>query len=370
MESSFTERILLPEFRLWSLIRGKRVPLSFDLEITPRCNNNCRHCYINVPACDRQAQKRELSLAEIMRIADEAVALGAVWCLITGGEPLLRKDFSDIYIYLKKKGLLVAVFTNATLITREHIELFKRYPPRDVEVTVYGVTKDVYEGVSRVPGTFDSFMRGLGLLLDNGVKVRLKAMALRSNVHQLAEIARFCRQRTKDYFRFDPFLHLRFDRDQGRDRDIISERLLPEEVIAIEQADPERARALTDMCGKIICPQGSHAGCGHIFHCGAGNGGFTVGYDGTFRLCSSLHHPDCVFDLRRGSLAEAWFDFVPRVRGMRSKRKEFLERCRVCPIINLCLFCPAHADLETGALDQPVDCFCELAHARAKMLGH
>jgi len=61
------------------------VPLSFDLEVTARCNNNCRHCYINLPAGDVEAKQKELSLAEISDIADQAVALGALSCLITGG---------------------------------------------------------------------------------------------------------------------------------------------------------------------------------------------------------------------------------------------------------------------------------------------
>ncbi len=139
----------------------------------------------------------------------------------------MREDFSDIYMALKRKGLLVSVFTNAVLVNEKHIQLFKKYPPRDIEVSVYGVTKETYEKVARIPGSFDAFMRGLDLLMDNGVRVRFKAMALRSNIHEMPEIARFCRDKTKDYFRFDPFLHLRFDGDPARNDDIRSERLSP-----------------------------------------------------------------------------------------------------------------------------------------------
>ena len=135
----------IQQFPLWDKVKDKRLPLSFDLEVTARCNNDCRHCYINLPAGDRAARAKELSLAEISRIADEAVSLGVVWCLITGGEPLLRDDFCDLYLALKRKGLLLSVFTNATLINEEHIRLFKRYPPRDIEVSVYGVAQETYE---------------------------------------------------------------------------------------------------------------------------------------------------------------------------------------------------------------------------------
>jgi radical SAM protein with 4Fe4S-binding SPASM domain len=358
----------IQQFPLWDKLKGKRVPLGFDLEVTARCNNDCRHCYINLPAGDRAAQARELTLAEIARIADQAAELGAMWCLITGGEPLLREDFADIYMALKRKGLLVSVFTTAQILTEDHLRLFRQYPPRDIEITVYGVTRETYERVTRRPGSFDAFRRGLNRLLEGGMKVRLKAMALRSNVHELPEIARFCRERTKDYFRFDPLLHLRFDGNPERNEEIRAERLPTEEIVALERTDQERFQSLEKNCEKLIMPELALTGCEHLFHCGAGNGSFNVSYDGLFRLCSSLWDPECVYDLRSGSLADAWQNFVPKVRDMRSNRKTFLETCHACPIINLCLWCPAHAHLETGELDGAVPYFCEVAHARAKAL--
>ena len=54
--------------------------------------------------------------------------MGALWCLLTGGEPLLREDFAEIYLGLKRLGLLVSVFTNACLVTPEHVELFQKVP--------------------------------------------------------------------------------------------------------------------------------------------------------------------------------------------------------------------------------------------------
>jgi radical SAM protein with 4Fe4S-binding SPASM domain len=347
---------------------AKPVPREFDLELTARCNCDCRHCAVVLPAADPTARAAELTLPEIERIASEAVELGALWCLLTGGEPLLREDFSDVYLALKRKGLLVSVFTNATLVRSEHVRLFQRYPPRDIEVTVYGATAATYERVTRRPGTFAAFRRGLDLLLDGGVKVRLKATAMRSNAHELPEIARFCRARTKDYFRFDPLLTLREDRDQTRNPDILYERLSPEDLVALEQADEQRSQALRKDCERLTTGGCATAGCDHLFHCGAGKGSFFVGADGTFRLCSSLCHPDTTFDLRKGTLRQAWDELVPRVLELRSQRTEYLENCRQCPLVNLCLWCPAHAHLETGELDARPQYFCDVAHARARAI--
>lgn len=250
----------------------------------------------------------------------------------------------------------------------DHIALFAKYPPRDIEVTVYGVSPETYDRVTRRPGSFAVFTHGLNRLLESGVKVRLKAMAIRSNFHELPAIAAFCRNHTKDYFRFDPQLHLRFDRNETRNAEIMTERLTPEEIVALERADGERFTALQKGCDRLINEEFAHIGCDHLFHCGAGNGSFTVSYDGTFRLCSSLWAPETIYDLREGTLAEAWYQFVPRVRDVRSRRKEFLESCRRCALVNLCLWCPAHSWLETGEMDTVVDYFCRVAHARAEAI--
>jgi radical SAM protein with 4Fe4S-binding SPASM domain len=360
----------IQEFPLWSKLEAKRAPLSFDVEVTARCNNDCRHCYINLPAGDRAAMRAELTVEEILDLARQAVELGAVWCLLTGGEPLLRADFEAIYLGLKRLGLLVSVFTNACLVTPATAALFKKYPPRDLEVTLYGASGRTYEAVTRTPGSWGRFNRGLQLLSEAGVKVRFKAMALRSNVHEFQEMSDFCRRHTKDYYRFDPLLHLRFDGDSVRNAEIREERLSPGQIVALERADSERFETLIRGCtsGQLITPDLEQQWCDHLFHCGAGQGSFTIGYDGTFRLCNSLYHPDTTYDLRAGSLKEAWEQWVPRVRDSRGTHPEFLTRCRRCTIVNLCSWCPAHAALETGAMDHWVEYFCDVAHARAAAL--
>jgi radical SAM protein with 4Fe4S-binding SPASM domain len=140
--------------------------------------------------------------------------------------------------------------------------------------------------------------------------------------------------------------------------------------VDLENGDEQRINAMRKKCDTLINEEFTHYGCDHLFHCGAGNGSFSVSYDGKFRLCSSLWAPETTFDLKQGKLADAWYDFVPRVRDMRSSRREFLETCRKCALVNLCLWCPAHAHLETGALDGTTSYFCEVAHLRAANLKH
>ncbi len=354
------------ETPLWAKMSRAADLYSLEMEITWRCNNNCRHCCINLPADDKETQKQELSFTQIKKIADEAVDLGALWFLITGGEPLLRPDFPEIYLYLKKKGLLVSVFTNATLINQKHIKLFKAYPPRDIEVSVYGVTARTYNTVTRNPASFASFKRGLGLLLDNQIKVRLKAMAMRSNLHEMRQIINFCRKYTCDYFKFDPFLQLHFNRNSAKNRLIKSERLNAGEIIFLEGSDKQRLSAMKIAEHCLIDPEFKKVKCDHLFHCGSGKGNALVSYDGMVRPCFSLFHPDYRFSIKEYTLKHIYKKLFPIVLDRRSSRREFISSCQKCELRNLCQWCPGQAYLESGELDLPVEYLCKIAHVRKK----
>jgi radical SAM protein with 4Fe4S-binding SPASM domain len=356
----------IQDFSLWKKMVSKRIPSKITFDLTARCNNQCRHCYINLPASDQKAKNQELSLGEIDAIAAQAVELGAVWCSLTGGEPLLRPDFPEIYLALKKKGLLITLFTNATLINQEHIDLFKRYPPRDIEVTVYGVTQETYETVTQVPGSFLRFMKGLNLLHDSGIPAVLKTMAILSNYHELEAIIAFGRKFSKTPFRFDTQLHMRYDRDVMRNQEIQSERLSPQQIITLENSQPEYLRVLKKSCDMLIYNKGKGSPQRDLFACGAGRSSIYISYDGIFRLCSGLWAEGTTYDLRKGSLRDAWTNFAPGARNLQAQTKAFKETCGQCPLINICTWCPAHADLETGNLEGPVPYFCKVAHLRAE----
>lgn len=159
-----------------------------DIELTERCNNNCIHCCINLPADDSEARKKELTTNEIKNILKEAVSLDCMSVRFTGGEPLLREDFQELYVFARKQGLKVLLFTNATLITPHVADLFLRIPPLEkIEITVYGMKKDSYEVVTRTPGSFEAAWRGINLLIEKKIPFVVKGALLPYNKYEIDE---------------------------------------------------------------------------------------------------------------------------------------------------------------------------------------
>ena len=166
--------------RLWE----KRRPLLqwLDLELTERCNLDCQHCCVNLPAADPRAKKKELSVERIKDILEQAAALGCLTVRFTGGEPLLRDDFAELYGFTRRLGMKVALFTNATLVTPRLADLFRTIPPGEkIEITFYGMRQSSYEAVTRTPGSFAAARRGLALLVEKQVPLAVKSALLPAN---------------------------------------------------------------------------------------------------------------------------------------------------------------------------------------------
>src|SRR4029077_13124080 len=151
----------------------------------------CAHCYNNLPMGDRQAQIAELSTDEHRRILDEMAAAGSLWLLYTGGEIFARKDFLEIYTHAKRNGFIVTLFTNGTLITEKVADYLTEYRPFAVEITLYGRTRETYERLTGVPGSFDQCMRGIALVLERGLPLTLKTVAVTLNKHEVWDMQAF-----------------------------------------------------------------------------------------------------------------------------------------------------------------------------------
>jgi len=360
MAEKYTADIKLTQFK--PLLENQKKPnlLSITLEITARCNNNCQHCYVNLPENDDKAVKKEMSYHGITRTIDEAVSLGALWCTFTGGEPLLRDDFSDLYLYAKKQGLLTSVLTNATLITDEHVDLFKKYPPRNLEISVYGVSRKIYEHISGVKGSFEKFQCGMNRLIKNKIPISLKAPALKSNYAEYKDIIDFCKKNSRQgYVRFDPLLFLRTDNDKARNRLIISQRLSPEQLKNLKEtyfAPDVGFDPLDNECGhnQTVCDKKEY------FTCNGGTISCKIGYDAFVSPCSLLYHPECRYNLRKGSLTEAWNSFIPGAAEKYLQHVKYPGKCHDCNKIENCLWCPALAYLEHGRINKESDYVCLL----------
>lgn len=330
-------------------------PWLVSLELTERCNLRCAHCYVNRPAGDDEVRRKEMPLGEWQGILDQVADAGTLWLFVTGGEPLLRPDFAEFYLYAKRKGLHVILFTNGTLLTPDLADLLAEYPPWETEITLYGATAGTYERVTGVPGSYARCRRGIDLLLERGLSLNLKTVALTLNVHEVPAM-----QRLADdlgvRFRYDPVIQSRLDGD----RQPLACRLSVEEIVALDQKDSKRMQQWKELCRQAL----ASAGQGTLFTCGAALHSFHLDPYGSLYPCLLARW--LRYDLRAGSVEAARRDFMPAVRRITAGHD---DTCRRCDLLTLCQTCPACAYLEVGDPGAPEPFHCRLAHLRRQELG-
>jgi radical SAM protein with 4Fe4S-binding SPASM domain len=335
---------------------NKRIPLDATLELTYRCNNKCVHCYCNLPENDEQATKDELTTEEIKKLLDDLASMGSLWLLITGGEPLLRPDFEEIYLYAKKKGFLITLFSNGTLINENIIKILSGYPPFYMEITLYGATKETYEKVTRVKGSYENCIRGISKIIDAGIKLRLKTMALTINQHEIEAMDRVAREMRCE-FRFDQMINKRLDSNTYSDP--AAYRISPEDTVRLDTEFPQRMKEFKEFCERMVCePVKSD----RLINCGAVWSSIQILPNGTVLPCSMLIKMGR--SIRERSLKEIWEVHFQKIIDL--KRNIFLK-CDNCTLQNLCGQCAGWSLVEHGEVEREVQYLCDITQKRAEI---
>jgi radical SAM protein with 4Fe4S-binding SPASM domain len=334
--------------------KGKQgIPSTGTIEVTHRCPLECAHCYNNLPMDDTSARHGELTYEELCHVIDEITEAGCFWLLFTGGEIFARRDFLDIYTYAKNKGLIITLFTNATLITEKIADYLVQYPPFNIEVTLYGRTKETYERLTGIPGSYEKCLRGIKLLRERNLPLKVKAVAVTINKHEIWDMRRFVEDEIGVVFKFDAMMNPRIDCSQSP----LAVRLKPEEIVEFDLLEPDRVAEYRRIATNFVLPPEP---TGEVYHCGGGIDSFAIDPEGKMSICT-LSHVD-MYDLRKGNFREGWEYFLNAVRQRKITR---LTKCSTCGIKSMCGMCPANGQLENGDPESPVDFLCQTAHLRA-----
>ena len=326
----------------------ERVPVSASIELTMRCNLHCGHCYC--PPGDRAS---ELSTEEIRRLFDELAGMGTLFLLMTGGDPLLRKDFPALYRHAKELGMLVTVFTNGTLVDDRIAALWEELPPYLVEISLYGLTRAVYEKVVAVPGSYDRCLAGIQRVLAGGHPLALKTPVTRDNAHEIAGVAQLAADLGVE-FRYDPVILATME---GKTHPHAL-RLSAEEIVALEASDVRKDRAWRRFLAEEehpVIPDDK------LFSCGAGKNSLHVDPYGNVQVC--LMVKNFKHSLRERPLGEIYLETFPEILSI---RRDEASKCRGCAHRVTCNNCPGMALWETRDEHANSEFACRLSAVRER----
>jgi len=176
-------------------------PYVISWNLTYRCNLSCEHCYLDAgPKKNRLlhtenfSDRSELTTAECFKVIDE-IASFAPECItiLTGGEPLLRRDIVEIVRYANSKMLWVVVGTNGVTITETLAQILKAEGVRGFALSLDALDAERHDKFRVVKGAWENTVKGAKILNSTGFPFIIQTTVGKHNVDDLERIAAFAR---------------------------------------------------------------------------------------------------------------------------------------------------------------------------------
>lgn len=329
------------------------VPKLIAWELTRTCNLDCIHCRASA---SQGTYEGELSTEEVFRILEEITEVGNPVMILTGGEPLLRKDLLEITHKATSLGLKPVLATNGTLLTKEIALELKRAGISRVSISLDGADSFAHDNFRKMPGAFEGALRGIQILKEIGLPFQINTTITAVNAEELPKVHELAKKLgavAHHIFLLVPV---------GRGKELTEEALTPERYEALlnwfyeqrgksslhlkatcaphyyrilrERARAEGKEVTYETFGLDAVTRGCLAGVGFCF----------ISHRGIVQTCGYLEVP--CGDLRKNTFKEVWEGSV-----VFNKLRDFSlykGKCGKCEYIRVCGGCRARAYELTG----------------------
>lgn len=354
-----------PYFSTYIHAKGRKLglPITGNFELTARCNFNCPMCYVHLSNEQVAAQGGELTAKQWLDLAESAKNKGMLFALLTGGEPLVRKDFFEIYDGMRQMGLLITINSNGSMLKGKILERFLEAPPLRFNISLYGGSNETYSNMCGLP-VYDDVKENIRTLRQAGINVSLNLSITPFNRHDLPKIYADAVEldvnvRASSYMYPPIRVH---DNQYG-----CGNRLSAEESAACSvlwnqlRLSEEEFAARADRMENLIfqntdgCPVEDEEG----IQCRAGVTSFWIAWNGTMMPCGMMTTP-VAHPLEVGFNA-AWEQIRNQAAQIRTPGK-----CIGCNYRELCGACAAVRYTETGRFDAVPEYMCRRAEEIVK----
>lgn len=356
--------------------KGRRLglPIAGNFELTARCNFNCPMCYVHMSEEQVAASGRELTAAQWLQIAQDAKDRGMIFVLLTGGEPLVRKDFFEIYRGMKKMGLLISINSNGYLLQGAILEEFLKDPPFRFNISLYGGCNETYKNMCGIEA-YDRVKENIRALRAAGVEVSLNLSITPYNCGDLAQIYADAEElgvnvKASSYMYPSVRVNgeqfgcgnrlsateaarysvewdaLRFSEEEFALRaENMLQRVAEAQQAQVAQSSGQAAEAVVQTSGSNAELQdGCPVEVGEGVTCRAGSTSFWMTWDGKMLPCGMMTTP-VVYPLEVG-FDVAWDQLRAATAAIRTPKE-----CLSCDHKELCGVCAAVSFTETGRFD-------------------
>jgi len=300
---------------------------SLQIELSSRCNERCVHCYI--PHKNKTA---DIEPALFYEVLEQCSAMGVLNITLSGGEPMLHKNFCEFLCKAKEYDFSINILSNLTLLNDEIIAEMKANRLSSVQVSLYSLNPQIHDSITKLPGSFYTTRDNILRLIENDIPLQISCPTMKKNRNCFFDVMQWARE-NKCRAVTDYIMMARYDRtvdnldnrlsldEVGRIiRDVV---LLDDDYQKAILADNFNIEAARNRNDDLVCGVCVDAICmvanGNVYPC--------PGWQSY--VCGNI---------KETSLSEIW-NHSPKVQYLRNLRKRDFPKCRSCEDRGFCAMC-------------------------------
>jgi MoaA/NifB/PqqE/SkfB family radical SAM enzyme len=165
----FAEKVLVRRISHYGYARA-------TYELNLGCNYDCEHCYLGLKRFEGMSWQHREKMLHTLR------DVGVLWLQLTGGEPTIDQLFRETYSLAYELGMMLSILSNGSKLHEPRIlDLLTERRPHDITVSVYGATEASYDSLTRRPGSFRKFRKGVTAAVEAGLPLKFSLIVTNHN---------------------------------------------------------------------------------------------------------------------------------------------------------------------------------------------
>jgi radical SAM protein with 4Fe4S-binding SPASM domain len=329
---------------------------SLQIELTSRCNERCVHCYI-----PHENKINDIEPAFFYDTLDQCREMGLLNLTLSGGEPLLHKNFPDFLRRAKEYDFALNILSNLTLLDDEIIAGMKANRLSSVQVSLYSMKPEVHDSITCLPGSFYKTRDAILRLIENDIPLQISCPTMKQNKNDYVDVMHWA-QKHKVRAVTDYIMMARYDRSTGNLDNRLS---LDEAGAVINDIISNDAEYQKEMLTADIT---ENRDIGNDIVCGVCVSSICMVASGNVYPCAGWQDYVCG-SLKEQSLRDIW-ENSPKVKYLRGLRKKDFPQCLACPDKTFCAMCMVRNANENPGGD-PLkinEHFCKVAALNKKIV--